>query len=145
MSSGVAKASSFVEVTGYPVQFAKLPDEGVPRIGVTKVGLVAKTKAPEPVSSVTAEARLADEGVAKNAATPVPSPETPVLTGRPVQLVKVPLVGVPRTGVTKVGLVANTKEPLPVSSVTAEARFALEGVVRKVRTPVPAPVIVARA
>ena len=41
---------------------------------VTNVGLVAKTKAPEPVSSVTAAAKLALEGVANHVATPVPKP-----------------------------------------------------------------------
>jgi hypothetical protein len=38
------------------VQFAKLPDEGVPSAGVTNVGLVANTLAPVPVSSVKAVA-----------------------------------------------------------------------------------------
>jgi hypothetical protein len=81
-----------------------------------KVGRVAKTKEPEPVSSVTAVARLALDGVARKVATPVPRPDTPVDTGSPVALVRVTEVGVPRTGVTRVGLVANTKEPVPVSS-----------------------------
>jgi len=43
-----------------------------------------------------------------------------------VQFDSVPLVGVPRTGVTKVGDVANTKEPEPVSSVTAAAMGAMQ-------------------
>ena len=46
----------------------------MPRIGVTKVGEVANTSAPEPVSSVTAAAKLALVGVAKKVATPVPKP-----------------------------------------------------------------------
>ena len=58
----------------------------------------------------------------------------------PVQLVKTPLVGVPSKGVASVGDVANTSDPVPVSSVTAASRFALEGVARKVETPVPKPV-----
>ena len=37
-----------------------------------------------------------------------------------VQFVNVPLEGVPKAGVTNVGLVANTNDPVPVSSVTAE-------------------------
>ena len=41
-----------------------------------------------------------------------------------VQLVNVPLVGVPSAGVTKVGEVANTLAPLPVSSVKAVAKLA---------------------
>jgi hypothetical protein len=78
-----------------PVRFVTVPLEGVPRAGVTKVGLVANTKAPVPVSSVTAAARLAELGVAKKVATPEPKPEMPVDTGKPVALVKVALTGVP--------------------------------------------------
>jgi hypothetical protein len=81
----------------------KVPLVGVPSIGVTKVGLVAKTNAPDPVSSVTADMRLAELGVARKVAIPAARPLTPVEIGRPEQLVKVPLVGVPRTGVTRVG------------------------------------------
>jgi hypothetical protein len=58
-----------------------------------------------------------------------------------VPVEKLPDVGVPSNGVTKLGLVANTKAPLPVSSVTAAAKFALEGVASQVATPVPKPVI----
>ena len=100
------------------MQFAKLPEAGVPNAGVTKVGLVANTKAPEPVSSETAAARLALEGVAKNVATPVPRPEIPVATGSPVAFVKVAEEGVPNAGVTKVGLVDKTTFPEPVEDVT---------------------------
>ena len=119
------------------VQFVKVPEDGVPSAGVTSVGEVANTKAPEPVSFVTAAARLAEEGVAKNVATPAPRPLTPVEMGKPVVLVRTPDVGVPNAGVTSVGLVANTKAPEPVSSVTAAARFALDGVPKKVATPAP--------
>jgi hypothetical protein len=49
-----------------------------------------------PVSSVNAASKLAEEGVAKKVATPVPNPEIPEPTGRPVALVNVPLEGVPR-------------------------------------------------
>jgi len=42
-------------------------------------------------------------GVAKNVAAPVPSPDTPVEIGSPVQLVKVPLAGVPSAGVVSIG------------------------------------------
>lgn len=72
-------------------------------VGFVRVGDVPNTKEPDPVSSVTAETKLALEGVAKNVATPVPRPETPVEIGKPVALVKVPLVGVPNTGVVNVG------------------------------------------
>jgi len=54
-----------------------------------------------------------------------------------VQLLKTPLVGVPSKGVVSVGDVANTNRPDPVSSVTAEAKFAEDGVPRNVATPVP--------
>jgi hypothetical protein len=99
---------------GKPVQLVNVPDDGVPIAGVTRVGLVANTSAPEPVSSVTAAARFALDGVAKNVATPVPRPPTPVLIGSPMQFVSVPEDGVPRAGVTNVGLVASTTLPVPV-------------------------------
>jgi hypothetical protein len=88
--------------------------DGVPKAGVTSVGLVAKTKAPVPVSSVTAVRRLADDGVAKKVATPAPRPLMPVDTGKPVALVSVAEEGVPKAGVTKVGEVARTLLPVPV-------------------------------
>jgi hypothetical protein len=64
-------------------------------VAVVSVGLVAKTASPLPVSSVRHDARFALDGVAKKVATLVPSPETPVDIGSPVQLVSVPLEGVP--------------------------------------------------
>ena len=108
-------------VKGNPVALVNVALVGVPRMGVTSVGEVAKTLAPLPVSSVKAAARFALDGVARKVATPVPKPDTPVEIGRPVAFVKVALVGVPRIGVTKVGEVANTAEPLPVSSLKAVA------------------------
>ena len=101
--------------------FVSVTAEGVPRFGVTSVGLVANTNAPLPVSSVTAAARLALEGVARNDATLAPRPEIPVVTGKPVAFVNVTADGVPRFGVVNTGLVANTSAPVPVSSVTAAA------------------------
>jgi len=80
-----------------------VPDVGVPNTGVTSVGEVANTKEPEPVSSVMAVAKFALVGVAKNVATLVPNPLTPVDIGNPVQLVNVPLEGVPSAGVVNVG------------------------------------------
>lgn len=126
-------------VKGNPVQFVSVPDVGVPSIGVVSVGDVANTNRPEPVSLVTALARLALDGVANHVAIPVPSPDTPVLIGNPVQFVSVPLVGVPSTGVTSVGVLANTKAPVPLSSVTALIRLALDGVPNHVAIPVPSP------
>lgn len=100
------------------MQLVKVPLVGVPKMGVTSVGLVANTSEPVPVSSVTADARLAELGVARKVATLVPRPDTPVLIGRPVALVKVPLEGVPSAGVTNVGLVDRTTFPVPVEVVT---------------------------
>ena len=81
---------------------AKVVDAVV--IEVVIAGEVPNTRTPVPVSSVTAEIRLALDGVARNVATPVPSPEIPVETGSPVQLVNVPLAGVPNAGVVNDGL-----------------------------------------
>ena len=152
-------ATPAASITGYTVSVKPV------KVGFVSVGVLANTNAPEPVSSVTAEAKLADDGVARNVATPVPRPLTPVEIGRPVALVSVPDEGVPRApplttgapavptftakavatpvprpltpvdigkpvvfvsvpedgvpnaGVTRVGEVANTNEPDPVSSV----------------------------
>ncbi len=81
-----------------------------------KVGDVPNTKAPLPVSSVTAVIKFADDGVPRKVATPVPRPETPVEIGSPVPLVRVTADGVPRFGVVKTGEVAKTAKPVPVSS-----------------------------
>lgn len=81
---------------GSPVAFVNVTLVGVPKIGVTSVGDVLKTNRVVPVSLVTAAARLALLGVARNVATPVPIPDTPVLIGNPVAFVRVPLDGVPR-------------------------------------------------
>ena len=90
----------------------------VPNAGVTRVGLVANTNAPVPVSSVTVAAKLAELGVVKNVDTPAPKPLTPVAIGKPVALVRTPLDGVPNAGVTNVGDVDKTVEPVPVEVVT---------------------------
>lgn len=119
----------------------RLDPVAAPMFGVTSVGVFAKTNAPVPVSSVTAAIRFALDGVPKNVATFVPSPDTPVEIGNPVAFVRVPDVGVPRIGVVNVGLVAKTRAPDPVSSVTAAAKLELEGVARNVAIPVPSPLI----
>jgi hypothetical protein len=124
---------------GNPVQLVKVPEEGVPRAGVTSVGEFANTSAPEPVSSETAAARLADDGVAKKVATPEPNPDTPVEIGSPVAFVRVAEEGVPNAGVTSVGELAKTKAPDPVSSVTAAAKLDEDGVAKNVATPLPSP------
>ena len=58
-----------------------------------------------------------------------------------MQFVNVPEEGVPNAGVTNVGDVANTKSPLPVSSVTALFKLAELGVPKKVAIPAPNEVI----
>jgi hypothetical protein len=86
-----------------------------PMTGVTSVGVLAKTRLPVPVSSVTAVARFALVGVPRKVATPVASPLTPVEIGSPVPFVRVTLVGVPSTGVVNVGEVEKTTFPVPVA------------------------------
>ena len=114
---GMKAAADEVEV--------RTSDEPVaaPMSGVTKPGEVAKTRAPVPVSSVTAAFRLADVGVARNVAIPEARPEIPVLTGRPVAFVRTAADGVPRSGVTSVGEVFRTTEPVPVLVVTPVPPF----------------------
>lgn len=41
-----------IHATGNPAQFVRVPDVGVPSTGVTRVGLVANTRDPDPVSSL---------------------------------------------------------------------------------------------
>ena len=123
VATPVPKPDTPVEI-GKPVPLVNVTLVGVPNTGVTKVGDVANTKAPEPVSSVTALAKLADVGVAKKVATLVPKPDTPVEMGNPVPLVNVTLVGVPKTGVTRVGDVLKTTLPEPVDVVVPVPPFA---------------------
>jgi hypothetical protein len=136
VATPVPKPDTPVEI-GKPVILVATPEAGVPSAGVTKVGDVANTNAPEPVSFVTAAARLADVGVPSHVATPEPKdvmpvpplatgkvPVTPVDKGSPVKFVATPDCGVPSIGVTSVGDVANTADPDPVSSVKAPARLA---------------------
>ncbi len=60
----------------------------------------------------------------------VPTPRASVVestthaSGNPVQFVRVQLVGVPSNGVIRVGLVANTRTQVPVSSLTTHASCA---------------------
>jgi hypothetical protein len=93
---------------GKPVTLVITPEAGVPNAGVTNVGLLLNTLAPDPVEVVTPVPPLETPSV----------PVIPVDKGRPVQLVSVPEVGIPSIGVTKVGLVARTTEPVPVAVVT---------------------------
>ncbi len=99
----VAALPPMLKPEAVPVLFVPTKVEGVPKLGVTNVGLLANTFAPEPVSSVKAAAKFALEGVAKNVATLAAKPETPVEIGSPVQLVSVPEAGVPSAGVVNEG------------------------------------------
>lgn len=56
-----------------------------------------------------------------------------VVDARPVRSLNEVPVATPMLGFTSVGEVANTAAPVPVSSVSIAARFALEGVDKKVR------------
>jgi hypothetical protein len=113
--------------------------EAAPREGVVNDGEVPNTKAPEPVSPVTADARFALVGVPKKVATSVPKadnpvppfatgsiPVTPVVRGSAVALVKVAELGVPNAGVIKDGLVFKTTLPVPVAVVVPVPPFTTE-------------------
>ncbi len=121
-----------IPATGSPVQFVKVPEEGVPNMGVVSVGdvsvLFVKVRVLEAVDIVTPSIATtpADtlESVVSlacpNSIVPTPSAvevdEVSPDIGSPVQFVSVPEEGVPRIGVTNVGEVANTNAPEPVSS-----------------------------
>jgi len=96
-------------LTALKLLSTRLVPVAAPITGVTNVGVVANTADPVPVSSVNAKRKFALDGDVKNVATLAPKLLMPVATGRPVQLVKVPLCGVPSTGVTKVELVNNNE------------------------------------
>ena len=106
-----------------PVKVNEVP-VAAPITGVTKVGVLANTKAPVPVSSVTALIKFELVGVAKNEAIPVPKPLIPEAIGKPVALVKVALDGIPKFGVVKRGLVnvllVKVSVPASVASVPVE-------------------------
>ena len=62
-------------------------------------------------------------------------PVTPVVSGKPVALVRVPLAGVPSAGVTRVGLVDSTTLPVPVLVTTPVPPLATAKVPAKVIAP----------
>jgi hypothetical protein len=97
------------------VQLAKFPEVGVPRSGVTSVGLVERTTEPEPVDVVTPVPPLFTARVADS---PAAVPLVFWFRVGNVQLAKFPELGVPSAGVTKLGLVERTTEPEPVDVVT---------------------------
>jgi hypothetical protein len=79
------------------VQFARLPDVGVPSKGVTSVGLVDNTLLPEPVEVVTP---VPPEATARVADRPAAVPVVFWFNVGNVQFVKVPEDGVPSAPLT---------------------------------------------
>ena len=101
------------------MQLVSVPLEGVPRTGVTSVGLVSITNfVPVPVWLAIDVAFPTEVITPVRFALVVTVAAEPVvfwLSVGKVQLVSVPLEGVPRTGVTSVGLVSITNlVPVPV-------------------------------
>jgi hypothetical protein len=118
-----------VKPEAVPVMFVPTKADGVPRAGVTRVGLVAKTADPVPVSSVNAASKFAELNDPKDVALPTevtaPVRLAFVVTlpavkpdAVPVMFVPTSAEGVPNAGVTNVGEFDNTTEPVPVDEVT---------------------------
>lgn len=106
---------------------------GVEAVGVCHVAAVpevAVSTCPE-VGAVAEDTFTVDVALARDCVMPEVS-EVAV----PVIFVPTSAEGVPRAGVTSVGDVPKTSSPDPVSSVTVAARFADDGVPRKVSIPV---------
>lgn len=117
-----------VAVVELKIPFANVPMpvavmSAAPMVPVN-VGPAENTALPVPVSSVSAVMRFAEDGVASHVAMPVPRPEIPVETGRPVALVSVAEDGVPSA-------------PSNVTNAPAEPTFTASAVA----TPVPKPEI----
>jgi hypothetical protein len=110
----VGEASgALVASDGTAVALVKLIADGVPRLGVTSVGLVAKTSEPEPVSSEITPASSADVVAARADSLSVVTTKV-LVDGIVVPLIDV-AVATPSTGVTRVGLVSTTNlVPVPV-------------------------------
>lgn len=131
--------------TGFPVPVGVLFLTSFPVVpsnntGTEFVALAGPTTSPDPPPDGVAQVPSPRQKVVPLA--PVPElrfatgrlPVTPVARGSPVAFVRTIAEGVPRAGVTSVGEFANTLAPVPVSSVKAAARLALEGVARKAAT-----------
>ena len=107
-----------------------MPEVGVPRIGLTNVGVFDRTLFPEPVEVVTPVPPLP---TAKVADSPAAVPDVFWFSVGNVQLVKFPDAGVPRIGVTNVGLFDRTLFPEPVDVVTPVPPLATVKAFDKVR------------
>ena len=70
MLAVVAPTVPLMLMDAVPLAFVRTTADGVPRFGVTRVGLVANTAAPLPVSSVSAAERLAEEKEPREVALP---------------------------------------------------------------------------
>lgn len=129
----VAPTVPLMLMEAVPVKLVTTPLAGVPRIGATNVGPVAKTFWPVPVSSVIAAASCAEVIDPKEVALPT-DVTTPVKlalvvtllavkdVATPVMFVPTKAEGVPSAGATNTGFVAKTATPVPVSSVRAPDR-----------------------
>jgi hypothetical protein len=103
-------------VNGNPVALVKVPEAGVPKTGAVKVGevkvLLVKVSVPAKVAKV-------PDAAGKVIAVPVPATAGAEIVAVPeVEPAKATEVAeaTPKVGVTKVGEVANTNAPEPVSS-----------------------------
>lgn len=121
-------------VNGRPVPLVSTIADGVPKAGVTRVGDVAKTLAPVPVSSVSAVANWSEVNEPSEAALPteVTAPVRLALVvtlpavspaAVPVMFVPTKADGVPSAGVTKVGESLKTTFVVPVLVVTPVPPF----------------------
>ena len=114
---------------GRPVALVRMPDDGVPRAGVTKVGEVARAIPPVPVTAA-----------ASAVPTPVPRPVNPPI-GKPVALVKTAADGVPNAGVVNVGDVVSAIEPDPETARPSAVRTPVPVVIVEGAVPAPPPII----
>lgn len=94
-------------VIGKPVAFVSVPDVGVPRTGVTNVGLVANTSAPLPVSSLMTPASCADV-VAANCESGLPVTPHVGHAIVPVEVIVPPVMG------EVVAMLVTVPPPVPV-------------------------------
>lgn len=118
-----------LEVTQVKFIAALVEVSSVIAVLVALVAVVAVVALPDSAAVMVPAAKLPELSRATRVLA-VLAVATPVPVGRPLM-----------TGVASVGEVPNTNAPLPVSSVTAVARLALDGVVSHVAMPVPSPVM----
>ena len=125
-----------VKAVAVPVMFVPTNADGVPSAGVTKVGDVANTAEPVPVSSVNAVAKFAEVNEPRDAAFPTVTLLAVKAVAVPVMFVPTNADGVPSAGVTNVGLFDNTTFVVPVEEVTPVPPLATARVPARVTAPV---------